>query len=121
MEARCEFAKRLAREMGKFTLQYFDADLRVKSKADGTPVTMADRGAEMIAGHIRRQKFAENPVQVVLSGSMHTKLVPDWYVALLKEKTEEKAGRPCFFSRLTVPPVTGCIHWMLENRKKAEE
>ena len=102
-------------------------DVFFEALAEGDPAArevaegMAERGAEMIAGHIRRQKFAADPVEVVLSGSMHTKLVPDWYVALLKEKTEEKSGRRCFFSRLTVPPVTGCIHWMLENRKKCEE
>ena len=62
MEARCEFAKRLAREMGKFTLQYFDADLRVESKADGTPVTMADRGAEELGRKMIADAFPNDSI-----------------------------------------------------------
>jgi len=76
---------------------------------------MAQRGAEFIAGHIFRQNFKEDVIEVILSGSMHTKLVSDEYIELMKRKTEAITGRKCDFKRLTVPPVTGAINWMLEE------
>ena len=75
---------------------------------------MARRGAQFIAGHIRKQHFEGDVIEVVLSGSMHTKLVSDAYIAKMKAYTEELTGRKCDFKRLTVPPVTGAINWMLE-------
>ncbi len=56
MNERCEFAVKLAREAGAFTLRYFDRqDLNVERKKDGSPVTLADRGAEELA----RRRIAE--------------------------------------------------------------
>ena len=34
-----------------------------------------------------------------------------------KEYTEAITGRRCDFKRLTVPPVTGAINWMLEDER----
>ncbi|MBR5409740.1 MAG: hypothetical protein IK104_03645 [Clostridia bacterium] len=96
---------------------YFDALAEDDPAARAVAEVMADRGAAFIAAHIRKQRFVGS-VEVVLSGSMHTKLLPDWYVALMKEKTEALSGRKCFFRRLTVPPVTGCINWILEGQKQ---
>ena len=96
---------------------YFDALAEEDPAAMDIAEVMAQRGAAFIAGHIKKQHFTDKKIQVVLSGSMHTKLLPDWYVALLKEKTENLSGRACFFKRLTVPPVTGCINWILEEQK----
>ncbi|TWT42928.1 inositol monophosphatase family protein [Botrimarina hoheduenensis] len=45
--ARLELAREIALEAGQFTLKYFrNPDLDVERKGDGTPVTLADRGAE---------------------------------------------------------------------------
>ncbi len=95
-------------------------DVFFESLAEGDAETakvsdyMARRGAEFIAGHIRKQHFAGDVIEVILSGSMHTKLVSDAYIAQMKAYTEELTGRKCEFKRLTVPPVTGAINWMLE-------
>ena len=62
MEARCEFAKRLAREMGALTLKYFDAGVRVENKQDGTPVTIADRGAEELGRKLIAEAFPNDAV-----------------------------------------------------------
>lgn len=44
---RLELAREIALEAGEFTLKYFrSADLDVERKGDGSPVTIADRGAE---------------------------------------------------------------------------
>lgn len=93
---------------------FFESLAEGDEEAKRMALVMAQRGAEFITGHIRNQNFREEEIEVILSGSMHTKLVPDAYVALLKEKTQALSGRKCVFKRLTVPPVTGCIHWMLE-------
>ena len=95
-------------------------DVFFESLAEGDPETarvndyMARRGAEFIAGHIRNQQFGGEVIEVVLSGSMHTKLVSDAYIETMKNYTEALTGRKCLFKRLTVPPVTGAINWMLE-------
>lgn len=75
---------------------------------------MADRGAQFICAHIRNQKFDDEVIQVVLSGSMHCKLPSDVYVNKLIAKTEELSGRKLEFIKLSVAPVMGCINWMLE-------
>lgn len=41
-------AESFAREAGEVTLRWFGADVRADSKADGTPVTIADRDAETL-------------------------------------------------------------------------
>ena len=56
MNKRLEFAVKIAKEAGNFTLEYYDRPgLRVDRKGDGTPVTDADRGAEKLL----RQRIAE--------------------------------------------------------------
>lgn len=76
---------------------------------------MADRGAEFIAAHFRFQKFDDSPVPVVLSGSLHTKLPSEVYISMLKEKAAAKTGRELDFIILGVPPVVGCINWLLDG------
>ena len=96
-------------------------DVFFESLAEGDEETarvsdgMARRGAQFIAGHIFRQHFTGEVIEVVLSGSMHTKLVSDEYIAAMQKYTEDLTGRKCEFKRLTVPPVTGAINWMLEK------
>jgi len=49
LSERLELARSAAREAGKLTLEYFQrADLAVERKADQSPVTAADRGAEQL-------------------------------------------------------------------------
>jgi len=45
---RYEVALDAALEAGRFALQHFDRDVSVEWKADSTPVTLADRGAEKL-------------------------------------------------------------------------
>ena len=54
LQERQDFALKAAHEAGIFTLKYFQNDqLTVEQKADASPVTEADRGAEkIIRGHI---------------------------------------------------------------------
>jgi len=75
---------------------------------------MAMRGAQLIAAHLRALDFPEEGAEVVLSGSIHTKLPSGVYVALLKQKAEALSGRRLEFHLLAQPPVTGCIKWILQ-------
>ena len=94
---------------------FFDA-----AAAGDTPVLrlidrMALRGAQLIAAHLRTLDFPEQGAEVVLSGSIHTKLPSGMYIYLLKQKAEALSGRRLEFMILGQPPVTGCIKWILQE------
>lgn len=76
---------------------------------------MAQRGADFIAAHIKKMAFAEDTVNVVLSGSIHTKLPSDVYIDAMGKKLAAAVDKKINFIKLTVPPVTGCINWLLEK------
>lgn len=75
---------------------------------------MALRGAQLIAAHLRLGDFP-SPCEVVLSGSIHTKADSSLYLASLVCQTAKLTGHQLVFRKLTVPPVMGCINWMLEE------
>lgn len=58
LEKLLQFAKEITHEAGRLTLGYFDRTLDVIDKADGSPVTVADREAET---YIRRAIEARFP------------------------------------------------------------
>ncbi len=78
---------------------------------------MAERGSALIAAHVNKMNFGgkEDEIEVVLSGSIHTKLPSKIYVDLLKEKTIGRTNRSFNFITLRQPPVTGCINWILQE------
>ncbi len=76
---------------------------------------MAYRGAELIAAHTNQLSFTGEYIEVVLSGSIHTKLPSDVYIDLLKKKVAEKSNRAYKFIKLDQPPVVGCINWIFQN------
>ena len=94
---------------------FFEAAAAGDAPTLGVIAAMAERGAEYILAHVKNQNFACDPVNVVLSGSIHTKLPSEIYKNLLQERTEALSGRKFKFVCLDVPPVTGCINWMLEE------
>lgn len=75
---------------------------------------MAARGADFLAGHVRRGAFYEDVIPVVLSGSIHVKTQNDYYIKRLGELATAQTGRTFRFTKLTCAPVWGCIHWLLE-------
>jgi len=75
---------------------------------------MAERGAQLIAAHLRDLDFPEEGAEVVLSGSIHTKLPNQVYLDLLKQKSEALSGRRLDFHVLNKPPVMGCVKWILQ-------
>jgi N-acetylglucosamine kinase-like BadF-type ATPase len=76
---------------------------------------MADRGASLIAAHANQLYFIGEYIEVILSGSIHTKLPSDIYLDIMKEKLGNKNDRQFRFIKLKEPPVVGCINWIFQN------
>lgn len=94
---------------------FFDAVNAGDEAALDVVDVMAENGAKFIAGHVKNQKFDGDVIDVVLSGAIHTKLPSEVYIEKLMVRAEELGGRKLNCIKLTVPPVTGCINWMLEE------
>ncbi|MFP4409224.1 MAG: inositol monophosphatase family protein, partial [Spirochaetaceae bacterium] len=56
------FAEELAREAGKITLRYFRTGVTVDSKADQTPVTVADRETEAFIRERISERYPEHTI-----------------------------------------------------------
>ncbi|NUN97205.1 MAG: inositol monophosphatase family protein [Candidatus Omnitrophica bacterium] len=56
------FAERIAREAGRITLEFFRGDFHVETKADHSPVTIADRSAEEALRTQIEQEFPEHGI-----------------------------------------------------------
>lgn len=52
----------LARKAGDFALDYYGKGVVVEGKADGTPVTLADRGAEQLAREWIEERFPDDGI-----------------------------------------------------------
>ena len=61
----------------------------------------------------REQQFGGSEVKVVLSGSMHTKMPNDLYIAELERDIRELTDKPVKLIKLGVPPVYGCLNKLL--------
>jgi len=59
---RWKFAVELAKAAGQHTLSYFQRDLQVDRKADHSPVTIADREAEMLARERIARSFPSDAI-----------------------------------------------------------
>lgn len=94
---------------------FFDAAKLGDKKTLAIVEEMAQRGSDLIAAHAKQLNFDCDEIEVVLSGSIHTKLPSDIYIDRLKELCIEKSGRKMKFIKLTQPPVTGCINWILQQ------
>lgn len=94
---------------------FFEALNTNDNAAEEIADVMALRGAQYINAHVKRQHFETDVIQVVLSGSIHTKLPSDKYIEKLISKTEELSEKKFEFIKLKAAPVTGCINWMLEK------
>ncbi|HOU11039.1 MAG TPA: BadF/BadG/BcrA/BcrD ATPase family protein [Clostridiales bacterium] len=76
---------------------------------------MAQRAAHLISAHIRQLDFEGEAVEVVLAGSIHTKLPSGKYVEMIRELIPGMCGREARFRILDKAPVYGCINWILQD------
>ena len=86
MQNRLNYAVEIAREAGNLTLDYFNnPNLVVEQKSDNTPVTVADRGAELLLRERISERFPDD--------------------AILGEEFPEKEGNSSF--RWILDPIDG--------------
>lgn len=76
---------------------------------------MANRGAQFIAALAKQMDFDGEEIEVVLSGSMNVKLNSPTYLNMLIARAQELSGRKLRFTKLTKPPVVGCINWIMQK------
>ncbi len=112
---RLEAARRLAREMGHITLEYFGREqLGVDHKADGSIVTDADRAAEHHARTVLAELFPDDG----LLGEEHGELVTDspwrWVIDPIDGTVSFARGVPAYGVLIGIEyehdPVGGVIH-----------
>lgn len=70
---------------------------------------MALCAAENVRAVIERLSFLEEPVTVVLTGSVHTKAANETYLALLKERMKEEITVPFRLVMASKAPVEGAV------------
>ena len=106
----------LAEELIRLLIDvFFDALNAGDPAAEAICGEMAERGADFICAHLKKQRFGDS-VTVALSGSIHTKLPGERYLAALEAACRARTEKTLQFVKLDVPPVMGCINWMLEER-----
>ena len=94
---------------------FFDAAKLGDKKVLAIIEEMADRGSSLIAAHAKQLNFTDDVIEVVLSGSIHTKLPSEIYINRLMELCVEKSGRKMKFNKLSEPPVVGCVNWIFQQ------
>ena len=56
------FARETAYQAGRLTLEYFNKGVQADTKADGSPVTIADRKAEELIRRVVEQRYPDHAV-----------------------------------------------------------
>lgn len=99
----------------KLIVSFFEAANNGDEAALEVIEEMAQRGADYICGHVKCMQFDGDVINVVLSGSVHTKLPSYKYTDRMAELVAEKTGKKFNFIKLDCAPVTGCVNWLLED------
>ena len=121
LPALCNVVRRVAVEAGEITLDYFDEGMRLPSdlKADGSPVTEADRRAEEYIAKALKDSIAGIPVvgeESVAQGEAYDLSGEEyfWLVDPLDGTREFVAGSPEFTVNIALVkngvPVLGVIY-----------
>lgn len=76
---------------------------------------MAERSARLIAAHANQLRFDGDEIEVVLSGSILTKLPSARYLEAIRAKVAQFSDRRFVYIKLSVPPVMGCINWIMQD------
>ena len=76
---------------------------------------MSERSARLIAAHANQLRFDGEEIEVVLSGSILTKLPSARYLDAIREKVARYSDRRFTYIKLAVPPVMGCINWIMQD------
>jgi histidinol phosphatase-like enzyme (inositol monophosphatase family) len=112
---RLEFAVQIARAAGEFTLQYFrQDDLQVDRKADQSPVTVADRGAEDLLRSRIADRFAADGIIGEEFGEVPGETGYQWILDPIDGTKSFIHGVPLYTTLVAVllngEPIIGVIH-----------
>lgn len=99
----------------KLIVSFFEAANNEDEEALKVIEEMAQRGADFICSHVKNMNFKDDVINVVLSGSIHTKLPSHKYTDRMAELVAQRTGRRFNFIKLDCAPVTGCVNWLLEK------
>lgn len=99
----------------KLIVSFFEAANNGDTEALKIIEEMAQRGADFICAHINQMNFKDDVINIVLSGSIHTKLPSYKYTDRMAELVTKNTGKTVNFIKLQCAPVTGCINWLLED------
>ncbi len=103
----------------KYIMDLIDIFFTAAKQGDTIVLTVIDemalRGAQLITAHAKQLEFTGDYIEVVLSGSIHTKLPSGIYIESMKKKISENNDRKFKFIILAHPPVMGCINWIFQN------
>lgn len=106
-------------EKEKYIRILIDAFFFALNKDDEAALEVADvmakRGADFICGHLNNMTFDPGTINIILSGSIHTKLPSDVYINKLKEAMALRSERSFNYIKLNKKPVIGCINWIIEK------
>jgi len=115
-----EFAVQLARQSGELIARYFrQSDLVVDAKADGSPVTAADREAEELLRKTIRGRFPEHGIIGEEFGTERGDAEYVWILDPIDGTISFVAGVPRFGTLIGLMhagrPILGLIHQPITN------
>lgn len=80
LERLLRFAQQIAHEAGRLTVGYFDRSLDIIEKADGSPVTVADRAAEDLIRQAIERTFPDHGIHGEEHGLKAAKSAYTWFI-----------------------------------------
>jgi histidinol phosphatase-like enzyme (inositol monophosphatase family) len=109
------FVVELARESGAFILPHFgDPALAVEMKADRTPVTLADRGAEELMRGMIRRRYPAHGIRGEEGGGENEGAEYSWLLDPIDGTKSFASGCPLFGTLIALlhrgEPILGAIH-----------
>jgi histidinol-phosphatase len=103
-----ERAVEIVREAGELTLSYFrTADLVIDEKADGTPVTAADKGAERLIRERLAEHFPDDSVLGEEEADLHGTSGRRWIIDPIDGTKAFSHGVPLYTNLLTLEDEHG--------------
>lgn len=105
-------------QQSRFVMRLLDFFFEAANMGDNPVMKAVDelatRGAQLITAHANQLDF-DDEIEVVLYGSIHTKLPSSKYVDLMIEKARGLTDKKLSFTKLSAQPVSGCINWILQD------
>ncbi len=116
-----DLAKLMADEAGKISRQYYRQDFDIISKADETPVTLADRNIELKLREILAARRPDDGILGEEFGETKTKSGYTWVIDPIDGTKSFTIGRPTFGTLIGLChdgiPVLGIIDQAISNER----